>query len=431
MKQPDFFRLFAEKMQSATPPPDISGGDWQALQGRLDAHDRKRNRVLPLGWLFGLTGLLLLSNLGWFLLWQKTDDDVAALRSELPQKASDAVVLHDTVYKQLVVYQYDTIYRTVVVKRVEQGILAQTMASQNGTNPAFSTTNSTAQPTATSGQARQTPNGFATQDQATATSAATEKLANGLPFLNETIGQMATPNELPGLEIGLFPWSARLPILPPADDQMTPVKQGATAFPLIPQSFTLGIGAGGLNPVSKSLASTEGMSASVSAEIGFSKQLAMNLEGSLGRLKFRGYVEDPSLGLPGLVPPGDDYDLKYFETHDDSKQVLQLGIGMRWYFRPDRKLNPWLGAGWTAQWNPSYELELEYTHLSTGMETSDELVVPALQKPLSYAGFNLGLRYRFAEKWQLKLGGYYDFKASKQQGIPRWWGWQIGVAHRF
>lgn len=431
MKQPDFFRLFAEKMQSATPPPDFSGGDWQALQGRLDAHDRKRNRVLPLGWLFGLTGLLLLSNLGWFLLWQKTEDDVATLRAELPQKMDDVVVLHDTVYKQLVVYQYDTIYRTVVVKRVEQGILTQTRASQNGANTAFSTKNNTAQPTATNGQAGQIPNGFATRDQAAATTAATEKLASGLPFLNETTGQMTTPNELPGLEIEPFTWSARLSILPPADDQMTPAKQGATAFPLIPQSFILGIGVGGLKPVSKNLASTEGISASVSGEIGFSKQLAMKIEGGLGALKFKGYVKDPSLGLPAFQPPGDDYDLKYFETHDDSKRVLQLGIGMRWYFQPDSKLNPWLGAGWTAQWNPSYELELEYTHLPTGMETSDEIEVPALQKPLSYAGFNFGLRYFLAEKWQLQLGGFYDFKASKQQGIPRWWGWRLGVAHRF
>lgn len=149
-------------MQSATPPTDFSGSDWQALQGRLDAHDRKRNRVLPLGWLAGLTGLLLLSNLGWFLLWQKMDDDVATLRAELPQNRSDAVVIHYTVYKQLVVYQYDTIYRTVVMKRVEQGILSQMMASQNGTNTAFSTKNNTAQPTATNGQAGQIPNGFAT-----------------------------------------------------------------------------------------------------------------------------------------------------------------------------------------------------------------------------------------------------------------------------
>ena len=63
MKQPDFFRLFSKKMNAATPPPDFSGDDWQALQTRLDAHDRKRWRVLPLGWLGGLTGLLLLSNI--------------------------------------------------------------------------------------------------------------------------------------------------------------------------------------------------------------------------------------------------------------------------------------------------------------------------------------------------------------------------------
>lgn len=428
MKQPDFFRLFAEKMQSTTPPPDFSGNDWQALQGRLDAHDRKRDRILPLGWLYGLTAVLLLSNLGWYLLWQKTGTDMAALRTEFAQKTSEMVVLHDTIYKQLVVYQYDTIYQTVVLKRADQLVLTPSAASQQaGSAPFFDqkTTNAS-----TSKAIQQHQNTMAEQGSNT-TETGTDGVQNlpGIP--TESPSTAFTPELLPGLALQPFNFEPHRPILPPVDDQMTPTKQEATAFALIPQSFALGLEAGGLTPIAKGLASSSGAMYAFSGEVGFSDHLSMVVVGSIGRLKFKGYVEDPTLGLPALQPPSDDYELKYFETHDGFKPVTQLGLGMRWHLMPNSKLNPWLGTGWTSQWNPSYELEVEYTHLPTGMEVSNDLDVPAATAPLSYLGFNLGLRYRLMEKWHLQTGFNYDFKLGNQPGIERWWSWKGGVMYRF
>ncbi|MBK9017724.1 MAG: hypothetical protein IPM82_28810 [Saprospiraceae bacterium] len=442
MKQPDFFRLFSEKMQGATPPPDFSGDDWSALQTRLDAHDQKRWRVLPLGWLAGLTGLLLLSNLGWFLLWQKTGDDVAKLRSELPVTKAEAVTLRDTVYEKLVVYQYDTIYRTVVVRQMRAGNLAETTSSKNTSGTNYSTRKTSGEDTASlSGESGEHPNLPPSNASADNISRISKEglPKTGNPFSQNKLDSFAEnalahllPERLPNGVIHPFPLTRRLPRLSQANDLiMLPVKQKTTAFPLIPQSFTLGIGVGGLVPKQASIASSSSVAASLSGEIGFSDQLALTLDGSFAALQFRGYVQDPGLGLPPFQSPGDDYVLKYFETHDEAKSILQLAVGMRWYFFSKSKLNPWLGAGWTAQWNPAYELEVEYTHSQTGVEKSRETSVPAMQKPLNYAGFNLGIRYRLATHWHLQAGSSWDFKVGSQSGIGRWWGWRAGASYQF
>lgn len=443
MKQPGFFRLFSEKMNAASPPPDFSGDDWQALQTRLDAHDRKRWRMLPIGWLAGLTGLLLLSNLGWLLLWQKTGDEVAALRSEQSAAKLESVTVRDTVFEKTVVYQYDTIYRTVIVNRRETGRFAQSMASQNRLDAPFfakKTTPKDAEKAASPLQNGQTqpPNQANTNTSAGAAPSNSTEAVN--PFLskesNMVLGvnsrQLQIPDAVPSLALCPLQYQFHLPILPQEEDfTVVPVKENKTAFPLIPRSFGLGIGAGSLAPRQGSISSSSEKAATLSAEIGFSDHLSLTLDGMYAAFKFRGYQEDPGLGLPAFVPPVGEYDLKYFETHDESKKVMQLSLGMRWYFLVKNKLSPWLGAGWTAQWNPAYGLEVEFTERGSGIEKSGEMSVPALQKPLNYAGFNLGLRYQLAQHWQLQAGSFWDFKADSQPGIGRWWGWRAGVGFRF
>ncbi len=448
MKQPDFFRLFSEKMQGASPPPDHSAADWHSLQARLDAHDRKRTRVLPLGWLGALTGLLLLSNLGWFFLWQKTGDEVAALRSELPADKLESVISRDTVFEKTVVYQNDTIYRTVIVNRREQARFAQGLASQNSPVAPFFNQKATAGGNATSTNPRpnttgetgqiQPPNHVNTNTMAGASSgSSTEATRPFLPkennmVLGESSRQLPMPDAVPSLALRPLRYQLRQPVLPNEEDfPIIPVKENKTTFPLIPQSFALGFGAGSLLPRQASIASSSEKAATLSAEIGFSDHLSLTLDGTYAAFKFRGYEEDPSLGLPAFVPPSGEYDLRYFETHDEAKSILQLSVGMRWYFLVKSKLNPWLGAGWTMQWNPSYELEVEYTERGTGSEKSREMSIPSLQKPLNYAGFNLGLSYQLAEHWQLQAGSFWDFKADSQPGIGRWWGWRASVGYRF
>ncbi|MCF8246939.1 MAG: porin family protein [Saprospiraceae bacterium] len=453
MKQPDFFRLFSEKMRGASPPPDFSGDDWQVLQTRLDAHDRKRWRVLPLGWLWGLTGLLLLSNLGWLFLLKKTDDKVAALRSEQPAVPQESITLRDTVFEKTVVFEYDTIYRTVVVNRMEASRFGHNLASQDRADAAFftkkTTTGGAATPTSTllnptgeNGQV-QPPHQITTTTTTTTTAGADaapgSSTVAGRPilpkendlFIVENNRRQPVPDAVPSLEMRPLLYLLRQPVLRKKEDfAIVPAKENKTAFPLIPRSFGLGIGAGTLNPKSSELKNTSGKVVSIASEIGFSEHLALTLIGTYGGTYFKGFDEYSDLGLPHFEPP-EEYELKYFEADEDAKNILQLAVGMRWYFATKSKLNPWVGAGWTAQWNPAYLCEVEYINPISGDEISEEIYVPALPKPLSYGNLNLGIRYSLYKNWYLQAGGFWDFKIDKQAGIGRWSSWQAGVAFRF
>lgn len=430
MKQHDFFRLFSAKMQGTSPPPDFSGEDWSALSARLDAHERKRTRVVPMGWLLGLTGLLLLSNLGWFLAWEKTDESIAAIKTAQLAVAAAPITHRDTSFEQVVVYQYDTIYRTVVVKRMVGGFYAQTGHVPKQFDSNFFTERNSSK----TAQKFSPPNTSATGfDPENPSSETLEEGSQGFYEVKnqaEKFSRQSDAAELACLEIEPFPWKKR-PVLPATDDLPMKPAQQTTAFPLVPRSFTLSGFAGGFKPGGRAIATSSGFQTGLSGEIGFSDRLSLTVDGSYGNMSFRGYVEDKSLGLPAFQSPGDEYDLKYFETHDERKNLLQLGLGMRWYFSAKTKLTPWLGLAWTTQWNPAYELEVEYVNRNNGMEKSREVSVPATLKPLNYAGLSLGLRYRLGSNWQLLAGGSMDFKLGSQAGIGRWGAWRGGVGYRF
>jgi hypothetical protein len=426
MKQLDFFKIFSKKMQDAPPLPDFSGEDWQSLQSRLDAHERKRWRVLPLGWLAGLTGLLLVSNLSWLWLWQKTGDEVSGLHTQLLQCGNTRRTERDTIYEKHIVYQYDTIFKTVVLTRSEPIAQGRSAAAKEAGGLPFLSQGVSGEISKQSQQQGQ--NASTRQPNAVGADSASAQTLSSI-FTENTTSLLA-PDLLPCLEMPLFPVDLRLPIMPPYDDIMMPAKQGATAFPLIPRSFVLGLGIGEPTPEADKLQSDGGLMVALTGEIGFSDHLSMVLEGSVGRVRFKGFAEDAALGLPALTPPSDDYQLRYFETNFEAKPFGQLGIGMRWTPWTKGRLNPWLGAGWTMQWNPSYDLEVVYTHLPTGTEVSEEVTVPTTAKPLNYLGVNFGLSYRLMNKWHLQLGFNYDFKTSNQAAIGGWWNWRGGVTYR-
>ena len=113
----DFDRQFGEKMRQQT-DLDFSHEDWPKIAARLDAADRRRWRVLPFWWLAGLTGLLVLSNLGWFLVFEKQKNATA--------EHSKTIILRDTIFEKTVVERVDTVYKTVVVRRFSENGLPKT-----------------------------------------------------------------------------------------------------------------------------------------------------------------------------------------------------------------------------------------------------------------------------------------------------------------
>ncbi|MBI5916563.1 MAG: hypothetical protein HY842_14395 [Bacteroidetes bacterium] len=411
MKQFNFFQKFSEKIQAASPPPDFSGEDWQTLSRRLDAHERRR--LLPLWWLGALTGLLLLSNAFW--IWQWWQSEAAKpTASQASVTDRETTVNRDTIFRQTVVYQYDTIYRTVVVRQPFFGKMAANGVTGLG-----------------SGLPR--PGGSSPLEARNAAGTPGQTIAQQNSSSSvETADQ--TPSLLPFPDLLAFVLPQKKPsAVQPPDLVMLPAKkENKTAFPLVPQGVRIGASGGSWVPVANSLASKNGYMVGLSGEIVFADYLALTLDAGYGAVKFKGFVYEEGLGLPPLNPPGDEYDLKYFETHDGNLPMWQVSAGMRWWLAPRSKLSPYLGAAFAAHWQGSYELEFEYQHRTTGMEKGDDVDVPASSKPLPYGNLNLGLRYRFSKHWLLQGGANLDFKLDRgQAGIPRYWGLRAGILREF
>ncbi len=453
MDEKDFDKLFSEKMKGGT-THDFSEEDWHPLSQRLDGWQRRRWRVLPLWWLGALSGLLLLSNFLWWLTWRESHAQISLLLQQgLQHKASQIVNTFDTIYHTSVVYQYDTIYKTVVLQTYRNEVLAantapakNSMVSGQAIASSGTSVNSNTQNLNTS-DIKTPPSGSSTSGT-TSTTAGDEAIAaktgsdadkahaeEGLSTAE--MAQMQTSvtalDPIPLLHPKELVRRTHPPIpLPPLADWETVRPKEKKPFPLIPKTFHAGVGGGWTLPSANVIANKKGNSVALKGEIGFSDKLFLLLEGTYSSLSFQGYVYDESIGLPTPNPPGDDYAFKYFETHHNPKPMAQLTTAMRYRFIGDKKLSPFFGAGFAAQWHPEYRLEYEYTHLPSGTEYSESFEVEESYKPLSFLHFEFGLSYQIAKRWDIQTSGFYDVEASRSQvGIPQFYGLKAFLMYEF
>ncbi len=423
MEELNFDKLYADKMRTAG-APDFSDEDWERLHPLLDARDRRRWRVIPFWWLGLLSGLLLCSNIGWWLLWRQSDNSAQKLQAEWQQVQLKTIAASDTSWKKVVVYQFDTVYRTVVFRQIQEidipetnllpgeenhigNLSIQTVAAKENTPLA---------PKATFENSP--PNIDAESIDPTAKNQALQSIPTVLEPLPLKIVCLLLPEQK--LEF--------LETTPPPPPQ----KRLPNVNVLIPQKFRLGGGAGFLSPQSNHLTKHSGYQTYLSAELAFSEQLALILEGAFIGVSFKGTQYDEKLGLPPLISPGTDYKLKYFETDEGYKNIIQVTLGMRYWLAATRKLSPYLGFGYAAQLHPSYELHIEFIDQVTNQEKERSAVVKFNALPVSLLDLNLGFRYRFSQRWRWQTGLSYQFKMNPaQEGIPRFWGLKSGVFYCF
>jgi flagellar motor protein MotB len=130
-----------DKLGNFESPYDFSGTEWQGLEARLD-----KQKLWKRGLLAGLGGLLLLAFMGSNIaLWRQNQaltQRLSAIESaqSTVEKTSTITVLGqtDTVVKQTILYQYDTIYRKITV--VQEPFLTPELSSKTvKTLPDFST----------------------------------------------------------------------------------------------------------------------------------------------------------------------------------------------------------------------------------------------------------------------------------------------------
>lgn len=411
----DFDQLYSDKMNRAK-APDFSFEDWEQLSARLDSLQQRKQRRFPLLLLFLLSTLLLCSNVAWWWKWRQAANPTI-YRLSTPQATDQKTVeLSDTIWNKVVVNQYDTIYHTIILKSLPTD---------------FALENRLAAPQGPSKEIYSNPGNLkASGDQGTQNS----KDSNGGSDISiagrQSAGRSAA-SLLPVKKI-LMKIPAWLIDMPEYGDMHFEKKHKIKPLLPIPRDIRLGLGGGLVVPAAKNLALASGFSTRLSGEIAFSESLAFTLDGEFIGVKFKGTADTEDLGLPGLNPPGDDYVVKYFEPHDQYQPILQLNAGMRYWFHAEKKLSPYLGVGYAAQWYLPFELEVEYINPGTGMEMSNEIEVPSLATPVSLLGINGGLRLRLSEQWLWQTGGEFQFKINSQQrGIPRFFGLKTVLLYEF
>lgn len=421
MEDNDFDRHYADKMRRVN-APDFSHEDWEKLSPRLDV-SKKRKRLISAPFLiFFLGGLLLLSNITWWVIWQQSEQRDNTLLTGTT--TGGTVVLQDTTWNRVVVYQYDTVHRSIVPLSLAQSFYPEGKEKSGlvaAVNPRS--------------QERDASDKITPVDDASVSNAIVsqagydDKDANGAGFIasDETDPATLLPVKTtflkkPGKYLSLGEHAVFL----------AATQHKRKPYHPMPLYFRLGCGAGFMMPDAEDLSSKSGFSTGIASEIAFSERLAFTMEGEYLGVSFKGDEYEEALGLPSLPSPGDDYEFKYFETHDGFKPVLQLTAGLKYWLLPSRKISPYLGIGYSSQWHLPYELEVEYTNNTTGLELSNTIEVPSSGTPVSMLDLNGGLRYRISRYWIWQTGMDFQFKIDPEQaGFPRYWGLKSVILYEF
>lgn len=418
-----FDKQFSDKLRQAG-APDFSEEDWEKLSPRLDSVQRKQWRMLPLWWLGVLSGLLLCSNFGWWWMWKQTEKQHEALETSWKNFRRESVTEFDTTYTKVVVYQFDTIYQTLSLRAD-----FKSDSTTLGVSTLLDPTNSKLLPSLAAPISGAETNQFQPGVE-----------AENKGFFRDKGDQLVTNNQIAGSNeiLPIQPFYLKLPPrtfrIPEKELAVVPQKQTKVPHPaiLLPRQFRLGLDGGLVIPVATQLTGNNGFSIGLISELAFSDQLALTIGANYSGISFNGKVYEERLGLPPLISPGDDYILKHYETEEGLKPIYQVNTGLRYWLRSTRRLSPYLGLGYAAQWHPEFELKLEFYDPVLEKEAEVNLEVPSLGKPISLLELNGGIRFRLLSKLAVQTGAAYQFKIDADQpGIPQFWGIKSAILYSF
>lgn len=359
-------------------------------------------------------------------MWQQSEKRSEALQSEWRQIRPKATGQRDTSWSKVVVYQYDTVYRTVVYRGKSEGV-SKGFQAISGPDHALLPGSESALVSDRNGK---------TENPTDPADAGVDLLPTGLNATGSNTDitrAISTLGILPA-KTSFLKIPERQIKLPENDLVFVPLKKSHAPRQalLIPKKIRLGAGAGLVLPSAPDLYNSIGFSTSIHAELAFSEQLALTLEGGYAGAPFTGKVYNENLGLPPLNSPGDDYVLRHFETEEGYKPILQLSTGLRYWFHSTHKLSPYLGFAYAAQWHPAFELKLEYTNSMNGTEKEVNKEIASRSTAVSLLDIHAGLRYRFLRQLYWQSGASYQFKIDPNQpGIPRFGGLKTAILYEF
>lgn len=412
-----FDKSYAERMREQT-DEDFSDQDWGVLAGRLDAAERKRHRVFPM-WISGLLGgLLLLSNLIWFLAFDHFKKEV--------RQSNLAVLSHrDTIYETILEHRTDTIYFQ--------------RASPLGENPGkFFTKKQVAK------------NDFQLEKVSEEAFLAemNRRASLGLPYFYEK-KEVPFQVEVAEKTTPVGPASARIDLkkidMRPVDPlvlgknkltianriELETIEKSAEKARFFKNDWWMVNTSGGwLIPLSSDLTRKNGYSIGGQLEYGFRPNQSVWVEFARTSLTCAGDKTD-SYGIE--IPYKHNYRVAYFETTNGPKVSNRIGMGLR--FRQDEG-KKWgrlgFGAGYFLEYQNEFDVSLEWQNVFNPTERQYEnLKIPKENYAIGYLHADLGIEWRLGRSCIGSLNIWKEAKGNFPHGLPGYFGIKGGLGYRF
>jgi len=397
----DFFKQFRENLKRR-PEPDFEERDWKDMQKRLNRTGRKQ----PIGfawWWLAIPALLLLmgSNVLFYKKMQHANQRIALLETG-----------KDSIFRTQMVYIRDTIYQI----RIQHHYI-QRPTSILSERTTFAATHQ--QQPAPANQFRLLKN----------TDTLVYSVQDTLVAKNKTIPESVRP--LPTIVFG--PFEPVIPVLPAVHVAPLQAHHKKTfrqlIYPVRPKAFQLGIAGGWAALFDKDLAGRKGYSAAAEANIGFSPNLSIWVNVAYLNVRFETAQMDEAKGVPVVSPPSDAFTFVKAEVPQPS---FQYAIGMKYLFRPNHRLKPFVGAGYSAISLLPYEVIYEFKDESLGIEWNYDKEIARHTLLNNFLLLRAGLEYKISRRWNGQIQANYRTNVGETGFYtPQMFGLQGGFYYCF
>lgn len=425
-----FDKNYADKMRQQT-DLDFSGSDWEKLSGRLDEAGRRRPGAFPI-WLTGLlAGLLLFSNLIWFLHFSGQQTGVPHLEK------SPAEALCDTVFQTVTERSVDTVYLRTAQNLPEPEVR---FSQKNG----FSENRDDLRTASSDELLAEMTRRFPEKTARLFEKNALEKQAFGDKNLSENGGQTAEKTtEKPSAKTAIdLPPIALRQFYPIVLEQKPVVvfEKNKSGEPILREKrgkffkndwWMTSYSGGWLLPISKGLIKKTGYSVAAQLEYGFKPNQSVWLELSQTGLACTGNATD-DYGVE--APYKHDYRLTRFETVNGMKKATRIGLGGR-LRQPDGKKWGRLGIGFGHVWEfqDAFDLKIDWENYFDPNDRilGEEATIAKHADPIGYLHGDIGIEWRLGKSWLGSLNVWKEAKANFRGGLPGYFGVKAGAGYKF
>jgi hypothetical protein len=389
-EQNDFDKLFGSNL------PNFADKDWRNLEGQLDRHDLKKQFTRLLWALPALGGILMaISGIFYYQLNQTRqqvrylEDRLVSVyenKKALPEISPQKIVIHDTIYKQIVIRE------TIKEIQTESPTLA------NNTNNIYYEKY---------GDNFTENQGITEREKYVGIN----KLLSKKPKINSST--LSVDTDLSKYKVVEFP-----------EDSL----EENNHFSLIPKSVSIGILGGIQKPLGDDVEHGGGADIGLRTVLGYNNSKGQERWGVVldylhGNMFFDNNNKERIDGTPNPKPGGSKPNKLGYPRYSS----VSIGLGLRYNLLFSEKIKPYFGANWSVKIPNQVDKDLQFD------DFSKQPIPNSQESTMNFLGFNTGLNVLLTR--HLALNGELNFQSQVfNNAAPLFnnvFGGRVGVSYRF